>query len=349
MRGKLQGSPIKKGGVTIGWRVRVSYETETGAKKTKGFDRRTQKAAQDAAIEWLAKHGRKVTSTTDGTVSEAIDAVDVDLWAQLRGDNTRDDYKRCAEVLRAEFGDRLVSEVTSAQLTRYYKRFCDGSKRMMNEHWKVGRAVFGYAVSDLGWISVNPMIGARKPTAHKAPRQWAPLTREQFDCILPNLEEPYQLFYRTLAETGARPSEVWGLDTGERIDFQRDVYWFVVKKGKTDASKRRVPIPDSLARDLLAKGPRPFEPIAVMAYPSTHLRYVWEQAMAAAEIPYTRPYEVRAMRINEWRRMAIPGVVRKTMVGHTSEKTTNDWYDHINAEEVLKALGIGAKDDEGEE
>jgi len=46
--------------------------------------------------------------------------------------------------------------------------------------------------------------------------------------------------------------------------------------------------------------------------------------------------------------MALPGLVRRTMVGHTSERTTNDWYDHVDAVEVLKALGlrsVNAKDE----
>lgn len=342
MRGKLQGTPIKKDGVTVGWRVRVDVTTDTGKKKTKGFDRKTLKLAQDAAIEFLAKNGRVIEETPVGTVSQAIDSVAADLWSQLEGGNTKRDYLRCAESLRKEFGDRPVSTVTAPQLTQYFKRYSSGSKRMMNEHWKVARAVFGYACSDLGWIDASPMASARKPKATKIMREWPPLTREQFDKVLPHLSPEHHLFFRLLAETGARPSEAWKLDTNDRLEFMRDVWWFVVKRGKTEAATRRVPIPDSLARDLQSKGPKPFPYIVGMKHLGSHMRAVWKKAMKEAGIPYTRPYEVRAMRINEWRRMAIPGIVRRTMVGHTSEKTTNDWYDHVDAAEVLKALGVSA-------
>ncbi len=342
MRGKLQGTPLKKDGAIVGWRVRVDVTTDTGAKQTKGFDRKTLKGAQDAAIEFLAKNGRVIQKAEGGTVSEAIDAVSADLWSQLRGIRTKQNYLICAERLRGEFGTRSIADVTAPQLTQYFKRFASGSPRMMTEHWKVARAVFGYAASDLGWIDANPMDVARKPKATKQGKEWPVLVREQFDAILPNLDDEHRLFYRLLAETGARPSEAWGLDVNDRLEFLQDVWWFVVKRGKTEASTRRVPIPDSLARDLRKVGPKPFPAIQGMADPVSHLRYVWTAAMKSAKIPYTRPYEVRAMRINEWRRMAVPGLIRKSMVGHTSEKTTNDWYDHVDAAEVLKALGVGS-------
>lgn len=351
MRGKLQGTPLKKNGVVVAWRVRVEVTTETGAKKPKGFERKTLKAAQDAAIAFLAKNGRVIESAPEGTVSQAIDSVAADLWEQFEGAITKKNYLRCAEGLRKEFGDRPISSVTAPQLTQYFKRFSSGSQRMMNEHWKVARAVFKYAASDLGWIETNPMDVARKPKATGKGREWPILTREQFDTILPHLKEPYRLFFRLLAETGARPSEARTLHTEDRLEFMRDVWWFVVRKGKTPAATRRVPIPDALARDLQGAGPRPFAQIADMKDPVGHIVTVWGNAMEGAGISYTRPYEVRAMRINEWRRMAVPGIIRRSMVGHTSEKTTNDWYDHVDAAEVLKSLGVTGKvddDDEGE-
>jgi integrase len=343
MRGKLQGTPIRKDGRIVAWRVRVKVTTATGGKKDKAFERKTLREAQDAAIEHLRDNGRVETIPDAGTVADAIEAVAEDLW---RPDHirptTRANYMACARTLGEEFAGRPIDSITPPQLTQYYKRFAKGSKRMMDEHWKVGRAVFGYAASDLGWIDRSPMEDARKPKATGEGREWPVLAREQFDLILPHLDETHRLFYRLIGETGARPSEAWGLDVGDRLEFVRDVWWFVVSRGKTEAATRRVPIPDALARDLRAAGPRPFAEIAGARHPNSHLEVRWKNAMKAAGVPHTRPYEVRAMRVNEWRRMAVPGLIRRTMVGHTSEKTTNDWYDHVDAAEVLKALGVGS-------
>lgn len=340
MRGKLQGSPIKKNGVTVGWRVRVTVTTATGGKTTKGFDRKTLAAAQDAAVKYLGKHGRFEPDAAPGTVKQVVALIVADLWSQL-AEHTKENYLICAKKLADEFGNRPINTVSTPQITNYLKRYSDGSKRMMNEHFKVAKAVFGYAASDLGWIDRNPVLEARKPKATGDGKEWPVLVREEFDRILPHMDAEHRLFYRLVGETGARPSEAWGLDTNDRLEFLRDVWWLVVRRGKTEAATRRVPIPDSLARDLQAAGPKPFATIASMKDPNRHLRNHWADAMNAAKIPFTRPYEVRAMRINEWRRMAVPGLIRKSMVGHTSERTTNEWYDHVDAAEVLKALGVG--------
>lgn len=340
-RGRMQGTPLRnKDGRITGWRVRVAYETLTGAKKVKGFERETLQAAQDAAFEWLARHGRAQERPEGGTVSQAVEAVDRDLWAQFRGKSTRKDYQRCSRAFETAFGPRPIAEITAPQLTNYFKRYVDGSKRGMDEHWKAIKSVFDYAASDLGWIVANPMKAARKPKATGEGRDWPVLVREQFNQILPHLDPMMQIFYRLLGETGARPSEAWTLNTETRLTFHRDVWWFVVEIGKTDAATRRIPIPDSLYRDLIAAGPEPFKSIASAKSPATYVLWRWKAAMKAAGIAYTRPYEVRAMRINEWRRMKVDKMVRKSMVGHTSEKTTNDWYDFVDADEVLKALQI---------
>ena len=339
----MQGTKLSDGR----WRVVVVLTGERGEKIRKGFERRTQKLAQDAALEFLRDNGRQVVDPTCGTVSKLVELVQLDLWKHL-SPNTKKNYTYYIDMFLADHGELLVDEITPPLITSYLKRYSAKSKRTMDEHVKVLKSVFGYAASDLGWIDRSPVEDARKPKTSGKTTDWPVLTRAQFDKILPHLPKPYHLFYRLLAETGARPSEAWGVDTEERLEFIQDVWWFVVKRGKTEASTRRVPIPDALARHLQAAGKFPFSSFGKLVQPAKHLRDVWETAMEAAQIPYTRPYEVRAMRINEWRRMALPGLVRRTMVGHTSERTTNDWYDHVDAVEVLKALGlrsVNAKDE----
>jgi len=338
MRGRLQGTKLKNGR----WRVVVIVTDVHGVKSRKSFDRSTQREAQQAAHEFIQKQGRTPPPIMPGTVAEAIDAVDAGLWGHL-APSTRKNYRLYGEKIKQQLGHRKVAEVTSPEITRYLGQFAHQSARTVQEHSNVLQAAFSYAVSDLGWITHNPVPGARKPKC-KGGWDHAPLTRENFDRIYEYLPDYSRLFFRAWAWTGCRPSELWTL-TPDRIVSRNDVWWFMVEAGKTEAARRWVPLHDDLARELKVENPFLWLKIR---FPLVTIRKVWMRAIddynAKNEdhpITYTKPYSIRSMVLNEWRLRGFSDMVRKTTGGHGKIEVTKEFYDYPVMQEILDAFGMG--------
>ena len=337
MRGPMQGTKLKNGT----YRVVVSITKPDGTPGRKYFERKTLREAQLAAQEFISKNGRNPKPIRCGTLAEALDAVSAHLWKELQSDETRASYKSYAGRIKEAMGSRTISEITSPEITAFLGQFADKSPRTINEYVKVLNSAFKYAISDLGWIQQNPVPGARKPKGKKPPERNR-ITREVFDKVLAHVPEDQKLYFIALAEIGCRPSELWTF-TPDRVESYRDIWWYVIEKGKTAAASRTVPISDELAHALLDLGAPPFPWIANKKQPRSAVQHVWQKAMKDAGIPYTNPYQIRSMRLNEWRRAGVGDDPLTKMAGHTDIRTTDEHYRNITRDEVLEALGLTKK------
>ncbi len=128
--------------------------------------------------------------------------------------------------------------------------------------FNVAHGILGHAV-DAGYIAVNPSQRVRRslPGRNDRPERH-PLTAEEVLALAEQLPAPYDLVVRFAAWSGLRAGEITGLRVG-RVNALRSEIAVVetvarlVGGGAPDTpksrkSKRTVPIPGSLARELAA-------------------------------------------------------------------------------------------------
>ena len=127
-------------------------------------------------------------------------------------------------------------------------------------HLGVLRVLYGYARDDLDIPVTMPHLKpSERPDPADDAREHRILTDDELGRVLDAADDRYRLYFRTLAETGARKSEVLGL-TGHRISA--GALTFAQQLGrngapaplKTNQSKRTIEITRALAAELRLAG-----------------------------------------------------------------------------------------------
>lgn len=162
------------------------------------------------------------------------------------------------------------------------------------------RAMFATALED-GVLRVNPCsavrVNARRDDEEEEPEATA-LTRVELARVLAELPPEWALFFELLAKTGLRISEALGLDW-EDVEFggrpvlhvRRQFYRGTVKRLKTRAGKRDLPLSAGLARALWtarpagATGPL-FQTRNGTRYLDRNVRRVLDPATDRAGVPW---------------------------------------------------------------
>jgi integrase len=196
-------------------------------------------------------------------------------------DTTRQDYKRSLEQRAIPFFGRVaLTDIDRSSLKAYVRhlegiRLKDGSPlsdASIENAVKPVRACLEEAL-DEELIRSNPARGLRlrrrdRPAGEDAAPAKA-LTREQLAAFLEAVDPQFRLFFRTLAETGLRGSEIIGLQwrhveldgTTPHVKVRRAIVRpsanrrgdAAVNDPKTKHSRRDVPISFSLVDELRAR------------------------------------------------------------------------------------------------
>jgi integrase len=322
MRARGNGTKTSKGY----WRVKVNYTDEYNRIKTKYFERKTLLEAQHAAKLFLAVHGRSQHVGQEGTVKDLFDIVDREVWAKISPRHRKDmNLYRRAWVSR--IGDMLTNEVDSPTLTRALNNIAKGkSQSYLNKALLAARQAFSYAITDLGWLKVNPADNVRKPIPAKKDRKYPPITQQEYDRMVALAEPRIRVIIRLVGECGMRPIEAHRVRP-EHL-FAVNDHWLVkIPKSKTEAGVRSVPVPDSLVREIENIREDDWEGIQD---PQDHVRKWWRKNSE------TRLYDLRGWRADEWRRAGIPDQLRSFLLGHTDPKFTQTVYETITHEDTLK-------------
>lgn len=251
--------------------------------------------ARDALAQARSRRVKREAEPTDprvsfNTVADAFEAAHV---ASLRP-NSQAVYRAALKRLRKTFGKQRISAITKADVRAF---IADEKKEglkawTIHSHLAALSAVFSFARDDLDMPVAMPRL---KPSERPHPaddaREHRVLTDDELARALGACGERERLYFRTLAETGARQSEVLGLTArrvaGATIAFaeqlgRRDRG---LRPLKTDKSRRTIEVTRSLAAALVLAGAR--ERIFDLTH--DHVDYAWRQALKAAKLAEPQP------------------------------------------------------------
>jgi len=156
----------------------------------------------------------------------------------------------------------------------------------------------------------------------------------------------YWLVFLFLRFTGARVSEVIGIDEVRDIDFKRsEIRIKNLKKHKTKDSARIVPVPDKLIAEYLR---------LVHVYPEiqgkalkvdrNNFYKIYRKLCKVAGLPekLSHPHVLRHTRAIELIRNGVPITAVKSILGHSSLNTTAIYlqYSAVEIREILKLKGL---------
>ncbi len=260
--------------------------------------------------------------------------------------STRTYYQKELRVhLIPAFGERQVAQIERCDLEYFLadqaKKYCRNTLRGMRVAF--GR-VFSWAVAN-NWVEKNPAAGVALPQAGKRILRTV-LKPEQVLAIVDRLEEPYATLVLFLAVTGLRISEAaairWEDFDGDVIHIRRRLYEGQIDTPKTPKSERRLPMPASLLARLRLLGGtdwvfrnRDNGPIN----PGNTLKRYVRPVVKELGIPIGGWHDFRHTLVTGLRKKKWAVKVISEIVGHSSTRTTEQIYDHADAEDFRSALG----------
>lgn len=222
-------------------------------------------AARDALADARTRRVRHELEPANPrmTLDAVIDRFDAAHVARLRS-NSQIAYRSALARIRPALGKKRITAITRADVRRFVaEEVAEGLKaNTIRGHYSTLRAVFSFAATDLEIPIVFPKLKANElPDPADDQREHRVLTDEELAKVLDACDEGSRLFFRTVAETGCRASEVLGL-TPQRVgDGTISLAAQRARDGslrplKTRQSKRTIEITRGLAAELRLAGDR---------------------------------------------------------------------------------------------
>jgi integrase len=253
--------------------------------------------ARDALAQARTRRVRREAEPNDPRVSfdSVCDAFEAAHVAGLRP-NSRAVYRSGLRRLRARFRGRRLSSLSRIDLRALVAaERAEGLKaNTITSHLAVLSAVFAFARDDLDMPVAMPRLKAsERPKPADDARERRVLTDDELGRVLAAAGERERLYFRTLAETGARMGEVLGI-TRRRVDVAAATIAFAEQFDrygdlaplKTRTSRRTIEITRSLAAELaLAGGPN--RAFAHLTHASADK--AWRRALNRAGVPDAQP------------------------------------------------------------
>jgi integrase len=198
-----------------------------------------------------------------------------------------------ARLLRA-FGHKRITAIGKADIRAFVAaERAEGLKaNTIKSHLSVLRALYSFAADDLEIRVTFPRLKrSERPDPADDMREHRILTDDEVVRVLSACDERSRLFFRTVAETGARESEALGL-TARRIGDNQIAFREQLARGgglaplKTRQSKRTIEITRSLAAELrlAGGGERVFWRLS-----HTDIARQWAAALKAARLEGPQP------------------------------------------------------------
>ncbi len=199
--------------------------------------------------------------------------------------------------LRAEFGSRRITSIGRADVRRFVVEL--GTELKANSvlaYYSTMRAAFNFAASDLDVPVVFPKL---KPSELPDPaddaREHRVLTDVELSAVLEACDDSVRLYFATLAETGARASEVLGLTPRRVGDGAIEFVQQLGKDGtlrppKSKHGRRTVEVRRALTAELRLAGDQQ------RTFPLLTCRVVahaWKHALAGIDAPRPTIHDLR--------------------------------------------------------
>jgi integrase len=246
-----------------GPRYEARWQEPDGTPRGKTFRTREEARAHLVAVEHSVNQGVYVPRALGQTPFRQV----VDEWltkGKPRKPRTVELYRSMVATWLDPWLDRPVASIGYADVSGLVAqmRAAGRSPQTIHNVFNVAHGALGFAL-DAGYIATNPAARVRRNlpdrNAHD-PAERRPLTAEQVQALAALLPDPYGLVVRFGAWSGLRAGEVAGLRV-KRVNVLRSevrVEETVVRLGgvlvpgtpKSKKSRRTVPVPPSLAREV---------------------------------------------------------------------------------------------------
>jgi site-specific recombinase XerD len=244
--------------------LEIAYKDASGKVRRRTVHGGVQDARDELAKARTRRVGREAEPNdprvTFDTVCDAFDAAHV---AGLRPNSQRV-YRTGLRRLRARFRGRRLSSISRVDLRAFVAaERAEGLKaNTITSHLAVLSAVYAFARDDLDMPVAMPRLKASERPRRDDARERRILTDDELARVLAAAGERERLYFRTLAETGARMGEGLGI-TRRRIDVEAATLSFAEQFDrygelaplKTRTSRRTIEITRSLAAALALAGP----------------------------------------------------------------------------------------------
>jgi len=268
-----------------------------------------------------------------------------------------------ARHIAPSIGPRKTGMIERKDLVRWFEQLQLAPKSKKNVHAFLS-TVFNWAI-ERNLMEENPARGISSPKSSLKYRGATFLTREQFEILCDHIDPDYELFLRTLVNSGLRFSEATALDKADfahqasghyvidvNKSWKRTPHGFVLGSPKTLAGVRQVTLPLFLT-PLLDEHLRPLKSRdLVFQHPNGgrlssgifYARY-WRPAIEAANAPEVTDQLLAEPRLHDLRHThvswliaaKVPLPVISKRLGHSSISTTVDVYGHLSNDADLKA------------
>lgn len=235
-----------------GRQVKTFHKSMELAREAKG-DRMRTNADAPASRAAFDQHAREWVENCQGRTARGFD------------EDTRKSYSAALEAWAIPaFGGTKLRDIDRRDIKRLIARMQRAglAPSTISRYLAPLRALFSDAVED-GELSANPAtrlaINAKAAkTSRDRPERAKLMSRVELAAVLAEIPEQHRLLFEVMAGTGARISEVLGLEwrdlseAGLRIE--RQWYRGVVKATKTAAGVRTVDLSPDLRRKLWERG-----------------------------------------------------------------------------------------------
>lgn len=176
--------------------------------------------------------------------------------------NSLRNYSPAYERAVSEFGDTDVSTIKAKEIEKYINRFSKTyAKKTVSTQRQIIRQIMNKAQRE-GYIEYNPADAVLLPKNLPQKKRHAPAP-EQIEKIKANVNDEFGLFAFLIYYTGCRRGEAVALRyedidrTAKRVNICKSAYYVgtrpYIKKPKTEAGTRVVPLLDALAEKIPRK------------------------------------------------------------------------------------------------
>ena len=271
-------------------------------------------------------------------------------------ETSRRDYQRALDAYAAPFfRSYRLADVEPPDVRRFVKHL--ESKGLapasVVKNLVPLKALLATAVED-GALRSNPAAGVRvngrRDEGEEEPERAKAMTRAELHAVLAELPPEWSLFFELLAHTGLRVSEALGLDWSDvefgkrpRLRVRRQCYRGTLKRLKSRAGRRDLPLSPGMARQLwAARPPRADGPMFTTRngtrYADRNIRRVLDRASERAGVPWVGFHTFRHT------------CASLLFAGGLNVKQVSEWLGHADPSFTLRVYvhlldeGIGAAD-----
>jgi len=223
-------------------------------------------------------------------------------------------------MIRPAFGEQDPQAITPTQVQEWVTGLAL-KPSTVRRYVATLRQVLDYAGAD-----PNPARDPKIRLPRQEREQITPPSAKDVELIILHAPARWRLLLTALAETGMRISEILAVEWG---DIDRAGERLIVRKGKTKAARRWVPINSDLLHEIIRSTPPDDQTGRVFAGTPAAVQNAMTRACQSAGIAHYHPHDFRHRYISVQIARGVPVPNVAAHVGHSRHAVTLDVYSHV--------------------